>query len=68
MDEKELRAHGVDPTVMAARSEEEAVGNRARSDVLDEDNFKKYSSYFFFYYVSACFRWKFCRFCNSKFS
>ena len=34
MDEKELRAHGVDPTVMAARSEEEAVGNRARSDVL----------------------------------
>ena len=34
MDEKELRAHGVDPTVMAARSKEEAVGNRARSDVL----------------------------------
>jgi len=34
MDEKELRAHGVDPIVMAARSEEEAVGNRARSDVL----------------------------------
>ncbi len=34
MDERALRAHGVDPTVMAARSEEEAVGNRARSDVL----------------------------------
>jgi len=34
MDEKELRAHGVDPTVMAARSKEEAVDNRARSDVL----------------------------------
>jgi hypothetical protein len=34
MDEKELRAYGVDPIVMAARSEEEAVGNRARSDVL----------------------------------
>ena len=34
MDEKELRAHGVDPAVMAARTEEEAVDNRARSDVL----------------------------------
>ncbi|MED5600213.1 MAG: gamma-glutamyl-gamma-aminobutyrate hydrolase family protein, partial [Actinomycetota bacterium] len=34
MEEKELRAHGVDPAVMAARSEEEAVGNRARSDAL----------------------------------
>ena len=34
MDEKELRAQGVDPAVMAARSEEEAVGNRARSDAL----------------------------------
>ena len=34
MDEKELRAQGVDPAVMAARSKEEAVGNRARSDVL----------------------------------
>ena len=34
MDERALRAHGVDPTVMAARSKEEAVGNRARSDVL----------------------------------
>jgi GMP synthase-like glutamine amidotransferase len=34
MDERARRAHGVDPAVMAARSEEEAVGNRARSDVL----------------------------------
>jgi len=34
MDERALRAHGVDPAVMAARTEEEAVDNRARSDVL----------------------------------
>ena len=34
MDERALRAHGVDPAVMAARTEEEAVDNRARSDAL----------------------------------
>ena len=34
MDERALRAHGVDPAVMAARTEEEAVNNRARSDAL----------------------------------
>jgi len=34
MDERALRAHGVDPALMAARTEEEAVGNRARSDAL----------------------------------
>jgi GMP synthase-like glutamine amidotransferase len=34
MDERALRAHGVDPAVMAARTEEEAADNRARSDAL----------------------------------
>ncbi|MDP7599736.1 MAG: aminotransferase, partial [Acidimicrobiales bacterium] len=34
MDTEELRAHGVDPAVMAARTEDEAVGNRSRSDAL----------------------------------
>ena len=34
MDERALRAHGVDPSVMAARTAEEAVGNRSRSDAL----------------------------------
>ena len=34
MDERALRAHGVGPAVMAARTEEEAADNRARSDAL----------------------------------
>jgi GMP synthase-like glutamine amidotransferase len=34
MDGRALRAHGVDPAVMAARTADEAVGNRARSDAL----------------------------------
>ena len=34
MDERALRAHGVDPAVMAARTGEEAADNRARSDAL----------------------------------
>ena len=34
MDGRALRAHGVDPAVMAARTADEVVANRARSDVL----------------------------------
>ena len=34
MGERALRAHGVDPTVMAARTVDEAENNRARSDAL----------------------------------
>ena len=34
MGERALRAHGVDPTVMAARTVDEAKGNRARSGAL----------------------------------
>ena len=34
MDGRALRAHGVDPAVMAARTADKVVANRARSDVL----------------------------------
>ena len=34
MDGRALRAHGVDPAVMAARTADEVVANRARSNVL----------------------------------